>query len=158
MGSGVQYWIAVALGTASGAIVCIAAGTFPGRTARYLGRGIAVVLAADAVTFVLRPVVEGGWTARGSLPLDLCDVALVIAAFACWFPQWRLGVELTYFWGLAGTLQAVLTPDLSVSFPRLEFFEFVVGHLGIVIAATYLVVALRLVPGACPARRGVAEP
>ena len=54
---------------------------------------------------------------------------------ACWPPRWQLGVELSYFWGLTGTLQAVLTPDLSVSFPHLEFFEFVVGHVGIVIAA-----------------------
>lgn len=35
------------------------------------------------------------------------------AAIACWWPQWLLDVELTYFWGLAGTLMAVVTPDLS---------------------------------------------
>ena len=68
------------------------------------------------------------------------------AAVACWFPSWCLGVELTYFWGLAGTLQAVLTPDLHVGFPSLEFVQFVVGHLGIVLAALYLVVGLRIVP------------
>jgi hypothetical integral membrane protein (TIGR02206 family) len=73
-------------------------------------------------------------------------VALVVAAVACWSPQWSLGVELTYFWGLAGTLQAVLTPDLDAGFPQLEFFLFVVGHLGIVIAALYLVVGLQRVP------------
>ena len=48
---------------------------------------------------------------------------------------YRVAVELTYFWGLAGTLQAIVTPDLSAGFPQLEFFMFVVGHLGIVIAA-----------------------
>jgi hypothetical protein len=26
-------------------------------------------------------------------------VTLVIAALACWRPQWQIGVELTYFWG-----------------------------------------------------------
>jgi hypothetical integral membrane protein (TIGR02206 family) len=61
-------------------------------------------------------------------------------------------VELTYFWGLTGTLQAVITPDLSVGFPHLEFFQFLVGHVGIVVAAFFLVVGLRLVPrpGAVP--------
>ena len=68
------------------------------------------------------------------------------AAIACWWPQWLLAVELTYFRGLAGTLQAVVTPDLSAGFPQLEFFMFVVGHLGIVIAALFLVVGLRLEP------------
>jgi len=81
-----------------------------------------------------------------SLPLALCDVALVVAAVACWYPRWSLGVELTYFWGLAATLQAVLTPDLHVGFPSVEFVQFVVGHLGIVIAALYLVVGLRIAP------------
>jgi hypothetical integral membrane protein (TIGR02206 family) len=73
-------------------------------------------------------------------------VTLVIAALACWRPQWQIGVELTYFWGPAGTLQAVVTPDLSVSFPHLNFFEFILGHLGIVIAALYLVVSLGVEP------------
>ena len=81
-----------------------------------------------------------------SLPLALCNLALLVAAVACWEPSWHLAVELTYFWGLAGTLQAVVTPDLDAGFPQLEFFEFVVGHLGVVIAALYLVVGLRLRP------------
>jgi hypothetical integral membrane protein (TIGR02206 family) len=85
---------------------------------------------------------------RSSLPVDLCDVALVVAAVACWQPRWQLAVELTYFWGLAGTLQAVSTPDLSADFPSLTFLEFVVGHLGIVVAALYLVIGLRRGPRA----------
>jgi len=110
------------------------------------GRAIAVVLAADAVVFVTFPLVEGTWTVQTSLPLALCDMALIVAAIVCWWPQLSLPMELTYFWGLAGTLQAVITPDLSYGFPQIEFFEFVVGHLGIVIAALYLVVGLRRRP------------
>ena len=105
-----------------------------------------MVLAADALVFVVRQIVGGNWSVRNSLPLALCDVALVVAAFACWWPSWFLCVELTYFWGLAGTLQAVLTPDLHVGFPSLEFVQFVVGHLGIVLAALYLVVGLGIIP------------
>ena len=55
-------------------------------------------------------------------------------------------VELTYFIGLAGTLQAVLTPDLDAAFPHLVFFEYVVGHVGIVLVALFLVVGMRLQP------------
>jgi hypothetical integral membrane protein (TIGR02206 family) len=146
MGTSGQYWVAVAIGGAVGLSACIMARRFSGRTATYIGRGISVLLAADAVTFSLNPVIAGDWTARSSLPLALCDVTLVIGALACWLPNWRLGVELTYFWGLAGTLQAVLTPDLSTPFPQLGFIEFTVGHLGIVIAAMYLVVGLGLRP------------
>jgi hypothetical integral membrane protein (TIGR02206 family) len=112
----------------------------------WAGRTLALVLVADAVSFVIAPLRGGSWSVQASLPLTLCDAALFVAAVACWWPQWLLAVELTYFWGLAGTLQAVATPDLTAGFPRLEFFEFVVGHLGVVIAALYLVVGLGLRP------------
>lgn len=136
------YWIAVT----SGAVVCggltIVARHHPGRWTTAAGRSLALLLAADAVTFVAVPFADHDWSVRESLPLALCDVALVVAACACWLPTRTLLVELTYFWGLAGTLQAVVTPDLTAGFPHLEFFEYVIGHVGIVTAAVFLVVGL----------------
>jgi hypothetical integral membrane protein (TIGR02206 family) len=136
----------VALGTLACIVLCVACRRWPGSWTQRAGRIIALLLAADAVTFVISPVVTGRWSVQTSLPLALCDVALIVAAVACWFPQWALAVELTWFWGLAGTLQGVLTPDLTATFPELEFFEFVVGHVGIVVAAFYLVVGLQREP------------
>ena len=146
MTSPVAYWVAVSIGVALCAGLCVAARRRPGRWVGYAGRGISVVLVTDAVVFVVAPLVEGTWSVQSSLPLALCDVALLVAAYACWRPQAQLAVELTYFWGLAGTLQAVATPDLSVGFPHLEFFEYVVGHVGIVLAALFLVVGQRRRP------------
>ncbi|HEX8971455.1 TIGR02206 family membrane protein [Oryzihumus sp.] len=146
MSSPLAYWVGVALGAVGCTALCVACRRWPGPWTRWAGRGIAALLAVDAVTFVVSPVVTGRWSVQTSLPLALCDVALIVAAVACWFPQWALAVELTWFWGLTGTLQAVLTPDLTATFPQLEFFEFVVGHVGIVVAALYLVVGLRHTP------------
>ena len=142
------YWIAVGIGAVICASLCIACRRWPGPWVRWAGRTVSVVLVADAVVYVSVPLAEGvtRWSVQTSLPLALCDLALFVAALACWWPQWLLGVELTYFWGLAGTLQAVVTPDLSAGFPQLVFFEFVVGHLAVVTAALYLVVGLRLRP------------
>ncbi|GAB3056097.1 hypothetical protein GCM10027053_16570 [Intrasporangium mesophilum] len=152
MSTPLAYWIAVALGAAIAVALCVGCRRRPGPWTTWAGRAIAIVLALDAVVFLVRPLVQGGWSVQTSLPLALCDLALVVAAVTCWWPGWQLGVELTYFWGLAGTLQAVITPDLSAGFPQVEFFQFVAGHLGIVIAALYLVVGLRLEPrpGAVP--------
>lgn len=99
-----------------------------------------LVLVLDAAAFIGIPVARGQRHVTTSLPLALCDVVLVVAPIARWHPGWQLAVELTYFCGLAGMLQAVVTPDLSAAFPELEFFEFVVGHLAIVTAALFLVV------------------
>jgi hypothetical integral membrane protein (TIGR02206 family) len=140
------YWAAVLIGAVICAALCTAARQRPGPWLVWAGRTISIVLVVDAVVFISLPIVRGRWSMRSSLPLALCDVALIVAAVACWHPAWRLAVELTYFWGLTGTLQAVLTPDLSQNFPQIEFFEFVVGHLAIVTAALFLVVGLRLEP------------
>lgn len=103
------------------------------------------MLAVDAVSYTAALAVNGTWSAKTSLPLALCDMGVVVGAVACW---WRvvLLVELTYFLGVAGTLQGVLTPDLNVGFPHLVFFQYLVGHLGIVTAALFLVVGMRIEP------------
>jgi hypothetical integral membrane protein (TIGR02206 family) len=129
----------------------MAARRWPGPWRITVARIIGTALLADAVAYTVGEIQAGTWTVKGSLPLALCNVAVLVAATACW---WRvpLLVELTYFWGLAGTLQAVITPDLNVGFPHLVFFEYLTGHLGIVLAALFLVVGLGIHPrpGAVP--------
>jgi hypothetical integral membrane protein (TIGR02206 family) len=140
------YWTAVSIGAAICFALTLVARLRPDDWTLTAGRVLAVVLATDFVTSIVRPIAEGTFSVRASLPLSLCDVGLVIAAFACWKPSRPLLVELTYFWGLAGSLQGVLTPDLTQRFPELQFFVYVVGHVGIVTAAIYLVVGLRRRP------------
>jgi hypothetical integral membrane protein (TIGR02206 family) len=70
-------------------------------------------------------------------PMQLCDWAMfaTIAALV----TLRNGVfEVAYFWGLAGTFQAILTPNLREGFPSLWFFSFFVAHSGIVVGVLYL--------------------
>ena len=146
-----SYWSAVLLAGAFCVALCVAGRRHPGRWRTEVARIIGLVLAADALTYSVTLVVQGTWSARTSLPLALCNVGVVVAAVACWWRAVAL-VELTYFWGLAGTLQGVVTPDLNVGFPHLVFFEYVAGHLGIVMAALFLVVGMGIVPrpGAVP--------
>jgi hypothetical integral membrane protein (TIGR02206 family) len=112
---------------------------------------VGLCLAADAVTYTIAELRHGTWSAATSLPVALCNVAVLVAAVACWWPV-ALLVELTWFWGLAGTLQGLLTPDLDVGFPHLVFVEYVTGHAGVVVAALFLVVGMHQWPrpGAVP--------
>jgi hypothetical integral membrane protein (TIGR02206 family) len=139
------YWSSVVLAAAGCSLLCAAARQRPGRWRVVAARLIGLALLADAVVYSIGLAVSGTWSASSSLPLALCNIGVLVAVAACW---WRVPilVELTYFWGLAGTLQGVITPDLGTGFPHLVFFEYVVGHLGIVVAALFLVVGLGLVP------------
>jgi hypothetical integral membrane protein (TIGR02206 family) len=139
------YWSTVVASAAACVTLCMAGRRHPGPWTVTVARVIGGLLFADAISYTVGLVVQGTWTPKTSLPLALCDVGVLVAALACW---WRkpLLVELTYFWGLAGTLQAVLTPDLNVGFPHLVFFQYLTGHLGIVLAALFLVVGMGITP------------
>lgn len=141
----VPYLVAVLLALTGGSVLCAGARRNPGRWTVAAARSIALVLVADAISFVVSEMLAGTWSARTDLPFALCDIAILVAAAACWWQE-PLLVELTYFWGLAGTLQAVITPDLNAGFPHLVFFQYLVGHLGIVLAALFLVLGLRIAP------------
>lgn len=75
------------------------------------------------------------------LPLHLCDLAAITGFFALVFSH-RLAAELTYFWGLAGTFQALLTPSTCFDFPSPAFYTFFQLHSGVVITALYLPIGL----------------
>ncbi|TMB93335.1 MAG: TIGR02206 family membrane protein, partial [Chloroflexi bacterium] len=76
-----------------------------------------------------------------ALPLQLCDAAIFICAFALWTRK-QLLIEVAYFWGLAGTIQGLITPDLPAHFPSFLFIQYNIAHGGVVAAALFLVVGL----------------
>jgi hypothetical integral membrane protein (TIGR02206 family) len=139
------YWVGVAFTGVACVVLCTWGRLRPGRWRSRAARVIGTLLFADCVVDTVRQLVDGTWALRTSLPLALCNFALLVAAAACW---WRIAllVELTYFWALAGTLQGLVTPDLNVPFPRVEFFEYLVGHTLIIVAALFLVVGMRIQP------------
>jgi hypothetical integral membrane protein (TIGR02206 family) len=108
---------------------------------------LALVLVADEVSWWIYMGAGGGEPGQRAqpLPLQLCDVA-IFAAAAALLTRRALLVEITYFWGLAGTIQALFTPDLPQHFPSYPFFQYYLAHGGVVAAALILVVGLRIRP------------
>jgi hypothetical integral membrane protein (TIGR02206 family) len=73
-----------------------------------------------------------------SVPLQLCDLAELTAAYALWSHR-KWAFALTYFWGLPLSSQALITPDLNApDFPSHSFITFFALHLLVVWAAIYL--------------------
>lgn len=82
---------------------------------------------------------------KDALPLQVCDLATFFCVFAL-CGRYRWSFELAYFWGLAGTLQAIITPDLDANFPQTRFFTFFISHSGVVGAVVYMVLAMKMRP------------
>lgn len=77
------------------------------------------------------------------LPIFLCDLVALVLPFVI-LQENRKWLGIFYFWTLGGTLQALITPELSSGFPTFEFFRYFIMHGGIVSAMIYSVIVLRL--------------
>src|ERR1043165_5703422 len=71
----------------------------------------AILLATQATEFCVKVFVERT-SLTATLPMHLCDWTLLAAMAALWF-RWQACFEVTYFWGLAGTIQALFTPAIA---------------------------------------------
>lgn len=102
-----------------------------------LGRALALILAAGVVPLQVVYFTPGYWDPQRTLPVQLCDVAALVAVVALWTHH-RWAAALTYFWGITLTTQAVLTPDLTANFPEPVYLLFWTMHIGTVWAAVHL--------------------
>ncbi|QQL44954.1 TIGR02206 family membrane protein [Sulfuriroseicoccus oceanibius] len=85
----------------------------------------------------------GSW--QEVLPMYLCNWACVACGIAL-LTHRRIACELAWFWGIAATLQGLLTPALLLDFPHPAWFTFFLQHSGVVIAAVALVFGRQIKP------------
>ncbi len=135
------HFVAVVAGLAATAGF-IVAGRRGGRS-RTLATGLLAFLNLAAY-----PLGQAAWQTLDApksldniVPLHLCDIAAVTAGFGLLTGK-RMLCVLTYFWGLAATVQGLLTPAITVTFPHLPFVMFFVHHFVVVAAALYLPLVL----------------
>jgi hypothetical integral membrane protein (TIGR02206 family) len=138
---GPSHIVVLAVFVVGAALLVWAGRRLDDRQAKVLGRVLAVLLAATFVVALiyklLRPHLDT------SVPLQLCDVAELVAAYALW-SQRHWAFVLTYYWGLVLSSQALLTPDIGTpeegapDFPHHLFITFFVLHVLVVWSAVYL--------------------
>ncbi|MCP2626519.1 TIGR02206 family membrane protein [Mycolicibacterium smegmatis] len=133
---GPSYWSAIAVFVIVAVVLVWLGRRQTERQARVLGRVLGGVTAAIYVAMLVYTWIPP--TLQRSVPLRLTDLATVAGAYAFWSQrQWAF--ELTYYWGLTLSAQALISPVLkSPDFPHHEFLAFWSIHLLVVWAAIYL--------------------
>jgi hypothetical integral membrane protein (TIGR02206 family) len=136
-----------ALAVMLAAMTAVAAGRGKLREAK-AGRvfriGLALVLIGCEASLQLSYALDDDWGVR-SLPFQLCSITLLLSAVMLLFAGKRLYPVVTFL-GVLGALQAMITPNLAEPFPEFRYFHFFVAHIGIMMAATYLVAVRRYRP------------
>src|SRR6266516_1463240 len=106
---------------------------------------LSAVLTLNYLGYVIFVRSHGVVSWQQMLPLQLCDWGMVVVIVAMWTGNQRW-FEVAYFWGIGGTLQAVLTPNLRFGFPDWRFISFFTSHSGIIIGVVFLMLTRRYRP------------
>lgn len=106
-------------------------------------RGFALLIPCFTVPMQVWQLLPGDFDRATSLPLQVCDLAWVVAVVALWTRDWR-AAALLYFWGLTLTVQGIATPSLQQAFPDPRYVMFWGMHFATVWAAVYLTFGLRV--------------
>jgi len=144
---GFEHLVTLAVIVLVTVLLCRWARRGPGRPAvRRVSLAMAGIQAVNQLTWHGRMIFQGSWTLQDSLPLHLCDAAVIATILALWRPT-RLRFELCYFWSFAGALQALLTPDITDGFPHYFFCQFFLTHGGLVVSGAWLAFGCGMRPG-----------
>src|SRR5438034_9019087 len=106
---------------------------------------LSAVLLLNYIVYLLFIRSQGLVDWRQMLPMQMCDWGMVVVIVAMWTGSQRW-FEVAYFWGIGGTLQAVLTPNLRFGFPDWRFISFFTSHCGIIVSVVFLMLTRRYRP------------
>jgi hypothetical integral membrane protein (TIGR02206 family) len=111
------------------------------KTLNYIGAFVCLAV----VVFHAYYFSHGGYNLSEDLPLFLCSfLALIIPIFTYYRKYWMF--EILLFWIIAGTLQGVITPDISKGFPSFDYFRYWIVHLGLLTIIFYAIFVLNMRP------------
>ena len=110
-----------------------------------IGIVMSVFLCASLLLWTIVRIYIEGFDAKEHLPLHLCNlVSILLPVFAITRKQWMY--EILLFWILAGTSQAIITPDLAHGFPHYDYLKYFIVHCGLVIFILYATFIYKMRP------------
>ena len=106
---------------------------------------VSITICLSVISFHLIKIVNGNYNFSEDLPLYLCSfLGLIIPVFTYYRKFWMF--EILVFWVIAGTLQGVVTPDISEGFPSFDYFRYWIVHLGLLGVIAYAIVVFKMKP------------
>ena len=106
---------------------------------------LAILISLTVISFHIYKISLGNYKLQTDLPLYLCSLlGLIIPIFTYYKKIWMY--EILLFWIIAGTSQAIITPDIPIGFPSFEFIRYWIVHLGLVVVILYATIVLKYRP------------
>lgn len=90
-------------------------------------------------------ICQDKFTVQEELPLYICRIVTFFMPWVMYTMNRRV-FGVLYFWVLAGTINAILTPDMEFGFPHWSAFQYWIVHAGLVITVLYGTLVLKMRP------------
>lgn len=84
-----------------------------------------------------------GFNYHKDLPFHVCNFLAILAPVIMWKKN-RFWLSVAYFWIIAGTLNANITPDIEFGYPHWGYFCYWLMHTGLLIIPIYSILVYRI--------------
>ena len=98
---------------------------------------IGAILSSRVFFMQIYQLYVGKWIAASSIPIHLCGLSSILAGLLM-FKRNQLAYECLFYWGLAGALQSLLTPEFTLGKEDpIIFVDYFISHGGIIFSAKW---------------------
>jgi hypothetical integral membrane protein (TIGR02206 family) len=106
---------------------------------RYYDFAIAGVFIVNTLLENIYNYQAGFWNLQQSLPIHLCSISNIMCIIVLFnYKQWI--AECVFYWGLAGGIHSLLTPEFTLGMDGYNFIGYYITHAGLILVVAYLVV------------------
>ncbi|MDA9736188.1 TIGR02206 family membrane protein [Gammaproteobacteria bacterium] len=88
------------------------------------------------------------------IPIHMCNLSTIfIGVFL--LTDRRIFFEVSFFWGIGGGINALVTPDVPLTFPDPQYILFFVGHGLLIVCIAYACIVLKNRPTLDSVKNGI---
>lgn len=106
---------------------------------------LVVFFTINFFSFQIYALFDGSWSRVSSLPLHLCALSQVFGIIAL-YKKNQFAFEFACFFGIAGGINSLLTPEFAHGYDRFYHVQYYVEHAGIVFMPIFLGVTAQMKP------------
>ena len=101
---------------------------------------LAIILLVNELLYHVWHIYYESWNVQEHIPLHACSLLVWLSGFML-IKKNKYVYEFAYFMGIAGALQALMTPDIGIyGFPHYRFFQTFISHGLLVTGPIYMTI------------------
>ena len=106
---------------------------------------IACILIINTIAENIYNYQTGFWNLQQSLPVHLCSITNILCIILLFnYKQWI--AELVFYWGLAGGIHSLLTPEFTAGMEGYNFYSYFISHGGLILVVAYIIIHYEFIP------------